>query len=74
MSVRGIVEAFDKPIETWGFDNITVDESKIGLNGSPTRVAKSFGKALKAAGQVYEVEPTEAVDIIINKLKEKYII
>ncbi|WP_300110290.1 electron transfer flavoprotein subunit beta/FixA family protein [uncultured Alistipes sp.] len=74
MSVRGIVEAFDKPIETWGFDNITVDESKIGLNGSPTRVAKSFGKALKAAGQIYEVEPTEAVDIIINKLKEKYII
>ena len=74
MSVRGIVEAFDKPIGTWGFDNITVDESKIGLNGSPTRVAKSFGKALKAAGQIYEVEPTEAVDIIINKLKEKYII
>ncbi len=74
MTVRGIVEAFDKPIETWGFDNITVDEKKIGLNGSPTRVAKSFGKALKAAGQVYEVEPAEAVDIIINKLKEKYII
>ena len=74
MSVRGIVEAYDKPIETWTYDNITVDDKKIGLNGSPTRVFKSFTKGVKAAGQIYEVEPAEAVDIIINKLKEKFII
>lgn len=74
MSVRGIVEAFDKPIAVWGFDDIRVDEAKIGLNGSPTRVAKSFGKSLKAAGQLHEVEPAEAVEIIIGKLREKYII
>jgi hypothetical protein len=74
MSVRGIVEAYDKEIETWTYDNITVDEKKIGLNGSPTRVFKSFTKGVKAAGQIYEVEPAEAVDIIINKLKEKFII
>lgn len=74
MSVRGIVEAYDKEIEVWGFNNITVDEKKIGLNGSPTRVFKSFTKGVKAAGQIYEVEPAEAVDIIINKLKEKFII
>lgn len=74
MSVRGIVEAYDKPIETWTYDNITVDDKKIGLNGSPTRVFKSFTKGVKAVGQIYEVEPAEAVDIIINKLKEKFII
>ncbi|WP_018337400.1 MULTISPECIES: electron transfer flavoprotein subunit beta/FixA family protein [Butyricimonas] len=74
MSVRGIVEAYDKEIETWTYDNITVDDKKIGLNGSPTRVFKSFTKGVKAAGQIYEVEPAEAVDIIINKLKEKFII
>ncbi|MCB6974197.1 MULTISPECIES: electron transfer flavoprotein subunit beta/FixA family protein [Butyricimonas] len=74
MSVKGIVEAYDKEIEVWGFDNITVDEKKIGLNGSPTRVFKSFTKGVKAAGQIYEVEPAEAADIIINKLKEKFII
>ena len=51
-----------------------MDENKIGLNGSPTRVYKSFTKGVKAAGQIYEVEPTEAADIIINKLKEKFII
>lgn len=74
MSVRGIVEAYDKDIEVWGFNNITVDEKKIGLSGSPTRVFKSFTKGAKAAGQVYEVDPNEAADIIVNKLKEKFII
>lgn len=74
MSVRGIVEAYNKEIENWNFSNISVDEKKLGLNGSPTRVFKSFTKGVKAAGQVYEVEPNEAVDIIINKLKEKFII
>ena len=29
---------------------------------------------MKAPGQLYEVEPQEAVDLIIAKLKEKYII
>lgn len=74
MSVRGIVEAFDKPVETWNFESIDVDPAKIGLGGSPTRVARSFGKAMKAPGQLFEVEPKEAVDLIIAKLKEKFII
>ena len=74
MSVRVIVEAYDKDIEVWGFNNITVDEKKIGLSGSPTRVFKSFTKGAKAAGQIYEVDPAEAADIIVNKLKEKFII
>ncbi len=74
MSVRGIVEAYDREIEVWNFDSIDVDPVKIGLGGSPTRVAKSFAKGMKAPGQLYEVEPQEAVDLIIAKLKEKYII
>ena len=74
MSVRGIVEAYNHPIETWTYNDITVDDQKIGLNGSPTRVFKSFTKGVKAAGQIYEVDPAEAVDIIISKLKEKFII
>ena len=74
MSVGGIVDAYEKPIEVWGFDDIEVDPAKIGLGGSPTRVAKSFAKGLKAPGQLYEVEPEGAVEIIIKKLKEKFII
>ena len=74
MSVRGIVEAYDKPVEVWNFDSVEVDPDTIGLNGSPTRVAKSFAKGMKAPGQLYEVEPEEAVEIILAKLREKFII
>lgn len=74
MSVKGIVEAYGKPVEIWGFDDLDVPQEEIGLAGSPTRVFKSFGKAMKAPGQLHEVEPAEAVDIIIEKLKEKFLI
>lgn len=74
MSVSGIVECFDKEIETWTVDNIKVEEEKLGKKGSPTNVKKSFAKAVKGQGEVFEVEAEEAVELIINKLKEKHII
>jgi electron transfer flavoprotein beta subunit len=74
MSVKGIIEAFGKDIERWNADCLSIDEQKLGLNGSPTRVAKSFTKGLKPAGQLYEVTSAEAVDIIMNKLREKFVI
>ncbi len=74
MSVSGITQAYKREVEIWGFDNIKVDETKLGLKGSPTRVAKAFTKGAKAAGQTYEVPAADAVDIIVEKLKEKFII
>jgi len=74
MTVSGIMTAFDKEVEVWGADKIEVDEAKLGLKGSPTRVKKSFTKGSKGAGEIFEVEAEEAVGIIISKLKEKFII
>jgi len=74
MTVSGIIDAYRQEIEVWGFTDIDVAEEKVGLKGSPTRVAKSFTKGAKAAGQIYEVSEQEAVEIIIEKLKEKFII
>ena len=74
MSVGGIVDAFDKEVMVWGADKINVDLEKLGKKGSPTNVAKSFTKETKAAGQLYELEPEQAVDVIIAKMKEKFII
>lgn len=74
MSVGGIVDAYKHEIETWNFDNINVEEEKLGLKGSPTKVFKSFTKAVKSAGEIHEVDAKEAVEIIVNKLKEKFII
>ena len=74
MSVSGIVNAYNREVEIWTADSIDVDESKLGLKGSPTKVQKSFAKGLKQAGEVYEVDAEEAVGIIISKLEEKFII
>ena len=74
MSAPGIVEAYNKNVEIWSADKIDVDESKLGLKGSPTKVLKAFTKGLKAPGEVFEVDPEEAVGIIISRLKEKFII
>lgn len=74
MSVKGIVEAYDREVETWGFEQISVDEAKLGLKGSPTRVHKAFSRGVKSAGELYEVDANEAVGIIMSKLNEKFII
>lgn len=74
MRVRGIVEAFDRPIETWTFDDIEINPEVIGLKGSPTKVKKSFTKGAKQAGKVFELGTKESVELIIEKLKEKFVI
>ena len=74
MTVGGIVTAWDKEVEVWGADRINVPEDRIGKTGSPTSVFKAFPKQLKPAGETFEVAPEEAVELIVNKLKEKHII
>lgn len=45
-TVKGIMKAYTQEtldsIEVWGFDDLGIDETQIGLKGSPTNVYKSF--------------------------------
>ncbi len=74
MTVRGICECFDKEVRIMTVADMHIAVEKLGLKGSPTRVKRSFAKPLKQAGEVYEVTPEEAVDLIIAKLKEKFVL
>ena len=74
MSVAGIFDAYKREIKVWGLADIEVDQDNIGLKGSPTRVKKSFTKGVKSAGKVYEVDAKEGARIIVEALKEKYVI
>ena len=74
MSVSGIMEAYSREVEMWDASRIDVDEEKLGLKGSPTKVFQSFPKAMKAPGELFEGSAEEAVELIVNKLKEKHII
>jgi electron transfer flavoprotein beta subunit len=74
MTPVGIFDAYrEKKITVWGRNDITIDDSNIGLKGSPTKVAQSFPKSVKARGQVVTLDPEESADFILEKLKEKFI-
>jgi len=75
MTPGGIFDAYRTgQIKTVGRDDIHVDDAKIGLTGSPTRVFKSFNKELKGQGTIVEVDTDESVDFILEKLQEKFLI
>lgn len=75
MSVAGVIDAYrEKEVEVWTYKDIEVEESNIGIKGSPTKVKKSFTKGAKAAGKVYNVDHKEAAIIIVEKLREKFVI
>jgi electron transfer flavoprotein beta subunit len=75
MRVSGIFDSYrEDKVEIWSVNDIEVDHSNLGLKGSPTKVKKSFTKGAKTAGKIFDVEAKEAAKIIVDKLKEKYII
>ncbi len=75
MRVGGIFSAFnDGLVEVWDNSNLNLQPEELGLKGSPTKVKKSYTKGVKTAGKVFDVEPKEAAKVIIEKLKESYIL
>ena len=58
MSVSGIFECYDKPIEVFDYnalkDDPLIETDTIGLKGSPTNVYKSFAPPVKGAGMMVE--------------------
>ncbi|NYB72794.1 electron transfer flavoprotein subunit beta/FixA family protein [Sedimentibacter hydroxybenzoicus DSM 7310] len=75
MTPGGIFDAFrEKKVAVWTLNDLTVDTSNIGLKGSPTKVKKSFTKGAKSAGKLFNLEPQESAELIVDKMKEKFII
>ncbi len=75
MTPGGIFDAFrEKKVTVWTLNDITVDTANIGLKGSPTKVKKSFTKGAKSAGKVFNLEPQESAELIVDKMKEKFIL
>ncbi|WMJ78791.1 MULTISPECIES: electron transfer flavoprotein subunit beta/FixA family protein [unclassified Sedimentibacter] len=75
MTPGGIFDAFRANNPTvWNLKDIDVDTDNIGLKGSPTKVKKSFTKGAKSAGKVFSLEPQESAELIVDKLKEKFIL
>jgi len=75
MTPGGIFDAFrEKTVTIWTRADVPVDDGNIGLNGSPTRVFRSFPKTVKAPGMKIEDGVDESVQFVMDKLREKYIL
>ncbi|MEL7649119.1 MAG: electron transfer flavoprotein subunit beta [Sedimentibacter sp.] len=74
MSVKGIYDAYSKQIPVWGLKDIQVDEAKIGLKSSPTKVFRSFTPPPKGKGMMLEGNLKEKVNSLMYELKLKHVI
>ena len=76
MTPGGIFDAWEAEVTVWGRADLKdVDDSNIGLKGSPTQIAKASDKVKKGAGEKIVPESADAaVDYILGKLDEKHMI
>ena len=70
----GIDDIFAE-ITVWGRKDLKdVEDSNLGLKGSPTQIAKASDKVRKGAGEKVALDPAESVDYIMDKLLTKHVI
>ena len=76
MTPGGIFDAYDTEITTWGRKDLKdVDDSNLGLAGSPTQIAKASDKVRKGKGVMMTAETAEeGVEYIMDKLLTKHVI
>ena len=74
-TIRGTMKAKKSEIPHLSADDIKVDETKIGLKGSPTMVRKIFTPPQRTQGLVIkEEDPNAAVSVLMEKLTAQKII
>ncbi len=77
MTPGGIFYALDNKdlVRVMSRADLDVEDSNIGLKGSPTKIAKASDKVAKGKGTVVTPEtPNDAADYIANVLAEKHVI
>ena len=74
-TIRGTMKAKKREIPHLSADDIKVDETTIGLKGSPTMVRKIFTPPQRTQGLVIkEEDPNAAVSVLMEKLTAQKII
>jgi len=69
-SLKGKMAAKKADIAVWKAEDIGADETKIGLDGSPTKVVKIFTPPPREGGEMIEGEPHEMAKTLVEKLKD----
>ena len=71
-TMNGVLRAFrDKEVVTWTKKDLKLNPMRIGINGSPTWVRKTFIPSHSRDGLVIEKQPMEIAEDILDYLLEK---
>ena len=74
MTPGGIFDAYDAEVTVWGRKDLKdVEDSNLGLAGSPTKIAKASDKVRKGAGEKITLDTEEAVSYLLGKMTEKHV-
>jgi len=74
-TVRNIVRAWrEHEVKVWTAKDIDADPKKIGLDGSPTSVKRTFAPEPKGEGEVLKGSTEEVVNALIDRLLDRNII
>lgn len=73
-SIRGILRSRKVNVPIWGADDLELDETQIGLDGSPTQVVNISTPDLETKGEIFTGDPQKQIDNLLNDLLEKQIL
>jgi len=69
-SLKGKMAARKAEIIAWQAADIDVEEARIGLEGSPTKVVRIFSPEPRAGGEMLQGEPEEVAARLVEDLKD----
>ncbi len=73
-SLRGRTRAKSAVITNWDAAELDVDEERVGLTGSPTRVVTIFFPQREKTGEMLQGSPSEMVENLVGKLKDNKLV
>lgn len=69
-SLKGKIMAKKREISVWGVEDIEADPDRVGLDGSPTKVIRTFTPAPRGRGEILQGTVEEQVKELVNRLQE----
>jgi len=68
MNVKDVWESYDKEVKKVDNSDLKLNKEEIGLKGSPTRVKKTFIKAITKKSEKQILDAAKAADVIVEAL------
>ena len=73
-SLRGLLKSKSAAIPIWSVSDLDLEEAKVGLSGSATRVIKVFFPQRVHNGEIFQGDLESQADSLLERLRESKIL